>query len=53
LAAKSNWSHENRPYVSLLIATALAEKISVLVADDYLRERVESGSRQKFEKALE
>jgi len=36
-----------------MIATALAEKISALATDDYLRERAARGSRQKFEKTLQ
>ena len=39
--------------INQLIATALAEKISALATDDYLRERAARGSRQKFEKALQ
>jgi hypothetical protein len=34
------------------IATALAEKIAVLDADRYLRERAARGSREKFERVL-
>lgn len=39
--------------INQLIATALAEKISALATEDYLRERAARGSRQKFEKALQ
>ena len=39
--------------INQLIATALAEKISALATDDYLRERAARGSRQKFEQALQ
>lgn len=34
------------------IATALAEKVAVLDADTYLRERAARGSREKFERVL-
>ena len=34
------------------IATALAEKIAVLDADNYIRERAERGTRQKFDRVL-
>ena len=34
------------------IATALAEKIAVLDADQYLRERAACGSREKFDRVL-
>lgn len=34
------------------IATALAEKIAVLDADHYLRERAARGSREKFDRVL-
>lgn len=34
------------------IATALAEKVAVLDADSYIRERAERGSREKFERVL-
>ena len=39
--------------INQLIATALAEKISALATDDYLRERAARGSRQKFEQTLQ
>lgn len=35
-----------------LIATALAEKMSVIETETYLVERAKRGSREKFEKAL-
>ena len=38
--------------INQLINTALAEKISALMTVEYLRERAERGSRNKFEKAL-
>jgi hypothetical protein len=34
------------------IATALAEKVAVLDADDYIRERAARGSREKFDAVL-
>lgn len=34
------------------IATALAEKVAVLDADVYIRERAASGSREKFDRVL-
>lgn len=34
------------------IATALAEKVAVLDADSYIRERASRGSRAKFDRVL-
>ena len=34
------------------IATALAEKVAVLDADTYIRERAARGSREKFDRVL-
>jgi hypothetical protein len=34
------------------IASALAEKIAALDAEDYLRDRASRGSREKFERVL-
>ena len=34
------------------IATALAEKVAALDADDYIRSRAARGSREKFERVL-
>ena len=34
------------------VATALAEKVAVLDADSYVRERAARGSREKFERVL-
>ena len=34
------------------IATALAEKVAVLDADSYVRERAARGSREKFDRVL-
>lgn len=38
--------------INQLITVALAEKISVLMTEDYLGERAKRGSRAKFEKAM-
>ncbi len=46
LAKKENIS------INQLIATALAEKMSALLTEDYLQERTQRGSREKFERAL-
>lgn len=46
LAKKENIS------INQLIATALAEKMSALLTDEYLEKRAKRGSRHKFEQAL-
>ena len=46
LAAQENIS------VNQFITTALAEKISALITEDYLENRAARGSREKFKKAL-
>jgi predicted transcriptional regulator len=46
LAKKENIS------INQFIATALAEKMSALLTEDYLEERAKRGSRKKFERAL-
>jgi len=38
--------------IDQFVAQALAEKIAVLMAKDYLEERAKRGSREKFEQAL-
>lgn len=38
--------------INQLIATALAEKMSALLAGEYLEERAKKGSRKKFVQAL-
>lgn len=38
--------------VNQLISTAVAEKLSALMTEDYLRERAERGDRGRFEAAL-
>lgn len=46
LAKKENIS------INQFIATALAEKMSALLTDEYLMERAKRGDRSKFERAL-
>ncbi|TAN41225.1 MAG: ribbon-helix-helix protein, CopG family [Nitrospirae bacterium] len=38
--------------INQLITTALAEKISALMTEDYLAKRAKRGKRSKFEKAM-
>ena len=38
--------------VNQLVATALAEKLAALAAEDYLQERAARGNRKQFEAAL-
>jgi hypothetical protein len=38
--------------VNQLVATALAEKLAALGAEDYLQQRAARGNRQQFEAAL-
>ncbi len=38
--------------INQLISTAVAEKLSALMAEEYLAERAARGSRQKFNRAL-
>ncbi|MEK6287461.1 MAG: YlcI/YnfO family protein [Acidobacteriota bacterium] len=38
--------------INQFIATALAEKMSALLTEDYLEERAKRGSRKRFERAL-
>jgi len=38
--------------INQLLTTALAEKISALMTEDYLMERAKRGKRTKFEKAM-
>ena len=38
--------------INQLITTALAEKLSALDTEEYLKERAKLGDRSKFEKAL-
>jgi predicted DNA-binding protein len=46
LAKKENIS------INQFIATALAEKMSALLTDEYLAERAKRGDRRKFERAM-
>jgi hypothetical protein len=46
LAAKENVS------INQLITLALAEKVSALLAEDYLEERARRASKSKFRKAM-
>ena len=38
--------------INQLISTAVAEKLSALLTQEYLEERAERGSRRKFDRAL-
>ena len=38
--------------INQLVTLALAEKISALMADDYIRERAERASQEKFARAM-
>ena len=38
--------------INQLISTAVAEKLSALLTQEYLEERARRGSRKKFDKAL-
>jgi len=38
--------------INQLISTALAEKLSALMTDEYLQERAQRGSEAKFRRAL-
>ena len=38
--------------INQLISTALAEKLSALLTEEYLSSRAERGSRKKFDRAL-
>jgi hypothetical protein len=45
-------AHDDGVPLDQFIATALAEKVAVLDADNYVRERAARGSREKFERVL-
>lgn len=45
-------AEEEHISINQFIATALAEKISALTTEEYLSERAEQASREKFEQAL-
>ena len=38
--------------INQLVATALAEKIAALTAEDYLQQRAERGDRRKFDRVM-
>jgi hypothetical protein len=38
--------------INQFVATALAEKLSALMAEEYIRDRAQRGSRRKFEQAM-
>ncbi|MDJ1168335.1 toxin-antitoxin system HicB family antitoxin [Roseofilum sp. BLCC_M154] len=44
----------NREGISIdqLVSTAIAEKISALMTEDYLKERGQRGSREKYDRIL-
>lgn len=44
-------AQEERISINQFITTALAEKISALITEEYLNERAERASREKFERA--
>ncbi|HEY7585294.1 MAG TPA: YlcI/YnfO family protein [Candidatus Deferrimicrobiaceae bacterium] len=45
-------ARKDKTSINQFIATALAEKISALMAAEYLEARAGRGSRRKFERAL-
>jgi len=45
-------ARKDKTSINQFIATALAEKISALMAVEYLEDRARRGSRRKFERAL-
>jgi hypothetical protein len=45
-------AHDDGVPLEQFIATALAEKVAVLDADEYIRERAARGSREKFDRVL-
>ena len=45
-------AHDDGIPLDQFIATALAEKVAVLDADSYIRERAARGSREKFDHVL-
>lgn len=45
-------SKEEHISINQFVATALAEKISALMTEDYLSEKAARGSRAKFERAM-
>ena len=45
-------SHKDHVSINQFVASALAEKVSALMTEDYLAERAKRGKRAKFEKAM-
>ena len=45
-------AHDDGVSFDQFLSTALAEKIAVLDADSYIRQRAARGSREKFERVL-
>jgi len=43
---------EDKISINQFVATALAEKMSALITEEYLKERAEKGSKKKFNSAL-
>ncbi len=43
---------EDNISINQFIATALAEKMSALITEEYLKERAEKGSKKKFKNIL-
>nr|VFK20751.1 MAG: hypothetical protein BECKLPF1236B_GA0070989_12243 [Candidatus Kentron sp. LPFa] len=47
-----NLADRDNVSINQLITLALAEKISASMADDYIRERAQRASRDKFDRAM-
>lgn len=45
-------AHIENTSINQLITLALAEKMSSLMTEDYLKQRADKGNRNKFERAL-
>ena len=45
-------AHREGVSINQLISTAVAEKLSALLAEEYLEDRAQRGSRKKFDRAL-
>jgi predicted transcriptional regulator len=48
----SKLSKKERVSINQFVTTALAEKISALMTEDYLAERAKRGKKSKFQKAM-
>lgn len=48
----SKLSKKERVSINQFVTTALAEKISALMTEDYLAERARRGKKSKFQKAM-